>query len=182
MSPNPVCSDDALQRYCISILSPHRTTFIFLSLHLPASLYRYLEAKDFDMAFKVACLGVTESDWRLLAISALRSMDLVTARLAFIRIHDIRYIELLNSIEQSQKKGIGSEQLYLADILAYQGKYQAAAKIYIKSGYTEKCLEMYCDLRMFDEAKKVAQSVGGYDVADLIRRQAAWAEEIGDWR
>ncbi len=77
-------------------------------------------------------------------------------------------MDLLTSIEQSQKKGIGSEQLFFADILAYQGKYQAAAKIYLKAGFTEKCLEMYCDLRMWEEAKKVATSAGGKNCKHTI--------------
>ncbi len=36
---------------------------------------------------------------------------------------------------------------------------------------------------MWDEAKKIAQTEGsGVDVGSLIKKQAAWAEEIGDWR
>lgn len=37
-----------------------------------ASMYRYLERKDFDNGYKVACLGVTEADWRQLALEALQ--------------------------------------------------------------------------------------------------------------
>lgn len=29
-----------------------------------ASLYRYLEKRDFVAAFEIACLGVTDSDWQ----------------------------------------------------------------------------------------------------------------------
>lgn len=47
------------------------------------------------MAYKVACLGVTDSDWRSLGIAALQSMKLDIARKAFIRIRDMKYIELL---------------------------------------------------------------------------------------
>ena len=39
-----------------------------------ASLYRYLEKKDYSNAFKIACLGVTDSDWRLLAVESLTGM------------------------------------------------------------------------------------------------------------
>ena len=37
-----------------------------------ASMYRYLEKRDFDSAYKVACLGVTEADWKQLALEALQ--------------------------------------------------------------------------------------------------------------
>jgi hypothetical protein len=47
------------------------------------------------MAYKVACLGVTDSDWRSLGIAALQAMKLDIARKAFIRIRDMKYIELL---------------------------------------------------------------------------------------
>ena len=45
-----------------------------------ASLYRYLEKKDYDNAYKVACLGVTENDWRELAIRALSGLAFDYAR------------------------------------------------------------------------------------------------------
>ncbi|KAF0772619.1 hypothetical protein AaE_002268, partial [Aphanomyces astaci] len=45
-----------------------------------APLYRYVEQKEFSLAYQVACLGVTESDWRLLAWEALKNMNFDIAR------------------------------------------------------------------------------------------------------
>eukprot|EP00854_Cymbomonas_tetramitiformis_P014886 gene14886-17599_t len=117
-----------------------------------ASLYRYLEKHDFATGYKVACLGVTESDWRMLAMEALQGMSLEIARKAFIRVRDMRYIELLNRIEQGRKTG-QEDSLYLAEILAYQGRYQEAAKMYAKCNRVELAMEMFSDLRQFEEAK-----------------------------
>ena len=50
-------------------------------------------------AYKVACLGVTEGDWEALAHEALEGLDFDTAKKAFIRIRDLRYLELIHSIE-----------------------------------------------------------------------------------
>lgn len=43
--------------------------------------------------------------------------------------------------------------VFLADVYAYQGKFQEAAKLYKRAGQEQKALNMYTDLRMFDYAK-----------------------------
>lgn len=47
----------------------------------------------------MACLGVTDSDWDYLAHEAMDGLDFDTAKKAFIRTRDLRYLELLQSIE-----------------------------------------------------------------------------------
>lgn len=43
--------------------------------------------------------------------------------------------------------------VFLADVYAYQAKFQEASKLYKKSNQEQKALNMYTDLRMFDQAK-----------------------------
>ena len=50
-------------------------------------------------AYRVACLGVTQKDWSALAHEALEGLDFDTAKKAFIRVRDLRYLELIHSIE-----------------------------------------------------------------------------------
>ena len=85
------------------IFCMHNLTMSPIDVPQSASLYRYLEDRNFDKSYQVACLGVTESDWRLLAMEALRQIRLGYARRAFIRVRDMRYIELLNQIEIARR-------------------------------------------------------------------------------
>lgn len=45
-----------------------------------APMYQYLEKKMFKEAYQIACLGVTDSDWRDLATEALEGLDFETAK------------------------------------------------------------------------------------------------------
>ena len=46
------------------------------------------------MAYKIACLGVTEPDWRNLGIESLLAKKFVLAKKAFTRIRDLKFIDL----------------------------------------------------------------------------------------
>jgi intraflagellar transport protein 122 len=53
----------------------------------------------FREAYKIACLGVTDGDWKALAHAALESLDFQVAQQAFIRIKDLKYLELINEFQ-----------------------------------------------------------------------------------
>lgn len=55
-----------------------------------ASVYRYLEKRQIEKAYEVACLGVTDADWRHLAMTALENLETEPARKAFGRLRDVR--------------------------------------------------------------------------------------------
>lgn len=55
--------------------------------------------------------------------------------------------------QDRKKQGENNNDLFLADVYAYQGKFQEAARLYKRSGHESLALEMYSDLRMFDHAK-----------------------------
>ncbi|ETP46782.1 hypothetical protein F442_07035 [Phytophthora nicotianae P10297] len=166
-----------------------------------APLYRYLEQNNFDQAYAVSCLGVTAADWRLLAWEALKSMRFSVARKAFIRVRDVRYIELVNALEQTWKQQLpqseGSNQegedvggeagkkvkaLLQAEIMAHQGKFPLAAKLFADCGEPARAIKMFADLRMWDEAKRFATARQAGDVQQLVLAQARWAEDVQDWR
>ncbi|NXL80314.1 IF122 protein, partial [Leptocoma aspasia] len=145
-----------------------------------APMYQYLERKMFKEAYQIACLGVTDADWRELAMEALEGLEFETAKKAFTRVRDLRYLELISSIEDRKKQGENNQELFLADVYAYQGKFQEAAKLYKRSGHEPLALEMYSDLRMFDHAKEFLGSGDPKDTKMLIKKQADWAKDINE--
>jgi len=52
-------------------------------------------------AESIACLGVTDGDWETLAHEALEALEIETAKKAFIRVGDLRYLNLISDIEVS---------------------------------------------------------------------------------
>lgn len=152
-----------------------------ISIDVPHShaLYRFLAQKDFESAIRVACMGATHEDWMMLGLQAMTHLSLDIARKAFTRIHDVRFVELLNALELTHKQS-GSEKLsedglLVADIMAFQGKYHEAARQYIKCKREDRAIEMYSDMKMWDEARKVCNDEER--LKGIISQQARWAED-----
>ncbi|XP_066911742.1 intraflagellar transport protein 122 homolog isoform X2 [Clytia hemisphaerica] len=152
------------------------------SVEVPQStpMYQYLEKKMFQEAYKVACLGVTDGDWRALAMSALEGLQFNIAKLAFVRVRDLRYLELIHNIEERKKRGENINHLFLADIYAYQGRFHEAANFYKKTNNEDKALEMFTDLRQFEYAKEFLSSSDQRNVKQLIKKQAEWCRTTND--
>ena len=77
-------------------------------------MFQYLDSHDLKMAYIIACLGVTESDWEYLGRQALEALDLNIAKKAFIRLKDLRHLEFINDLEQ--RKGRDEDQVSFSPI------------------------------------------------------------------
>eukprot|EP00731_Ephydatia_muelleri_P000623 Em0001g623a len=144
-----------------------------------APMIQYLERKLYKDAYKIGCLGVTEGDWNTLALEALEGMDFDISKKAFHRLRDLRFLELIHSIEERKRRGETNNQLFLPDVLAYQGKFSEAAKLYKQGGQPEKAMEMYTDLRQFDKAKEFVVTTDK-NVKQLVTKQADWFKTTND--
>lgn len=56
-------------------------------------MYQYLERGMFQEAYQIACLGVTDNDWRDLATEALEGLDFNTAK-KVRHAHTVRSIKI----------------------------------------------------------------------------------------
>lgn len=143
------------------------------------SLLRFLERRDFDAAYRIACLGVTDADWRLLGIQALAALKLGVARRAFIRLRDVRFLELLARIDVERRDPTAHDDVFVAEVYAYEGRFKDAARLFQKAGRVDKAIELFTDLKMWADAKALCPS--DEKLKDLVRRQARWCEEAGEW-
>ncbi|XP_073975880.1 intraflagellar transport protein Oseg1 isoform X2 [Rhodnius prolixus] len=174
--------------FCSSkIFCFHQNKMSTIDVPLSAPMYQYLEKKLFREVYEIACLGVTECDWKTLAHSALDSFNLEIARKAFVRVKDLTYLELIHDIQTRQERGDRENDVFLAEILSYRGKFKEAGRMYAKAGRPEKALQMYTDLRMFDlgqEFLSAAAAAGGTDMdkKSLLRKKADWANNINEPR
>ncbi|KAG8465049.1 hypothetical protein KFE25_012412 [Diacronema lutheri] len=154
------------------------------TMHVPqtASLYQFLENGDYAGAARVACLDATASEWQHLGSEALRALELKSARQAFVRTRDLRLLDLVRAVEAARKAPGHDDQLLAADVLAHQGKFAEAARLYAKAGRADRAVAMFTELRQWDEAKRYSGTAGLANNADLAKRQAEWAEEVNDWK
>jgi intraflagellar transport protein 122 len=163
--------------YCLHVFS-------MTAVEVPQShsMFQYLKNKEFRKAYRVACLGVTEADWEALAAEALEGLDLEVAKYSYARVRNLRYLDLIHSLEERRKSSGGEldRELTLADIYAYQGQFDDAAKLYVRNGGARKALEMFCDLRMFDKAKDYLDSSNADDAKFLMKKQAEWCKTAND--
>ncbi|TPX51612.1 hypothetical protein SeLEV6574_g00176 [Synchytrium endobioticum] len=144
-----------------------------------ATLEGYLTNRDFETAYSVACLGVTDADWRRLAFEAIESLALEVARKAFVRLRDLPYVDLLRSFERSKAEGKNQPDLFLAEIYAYSGRYHEAAKLFKRCGHSDKAIEMYTELNMWDFATQVAEETKA-NPTDILAKKAQMLEEQKD--
>ena len=163
------------------------------------SIQRAIDQGDFQSAQALACLGATEANWKLLGMRALRENALGVAKNAFERLKDIKYLSFIENLQRDfeggddfsspgkgamQSRGGGMGKLDFAseaELLAYEGHFNEAAKLYSRNGRPEEAIRIFTDMRMWDEAKTFAQAAG-LNTRDLTQKQAAWLKEVNDWK
>mgnify|MGYP000585963297 FL=1 len=146
-----------------------------------APMYKYLENKEFENAYEIACLGVTDQDWRNFAIECIQAEKFELARKAFMKLQDIRFLELISKIEHERKTPGYNENIKMGEIAAYQGKYDEAAALYAKGGNVRRAVDMFKVLKQWEKAQKYVKQLDKEGQQKLLLEQAADAEQ-SDWQ
>ncbi|XP_065214169.1 intraflagellar transport protein 122 homolog [Planococcus citri] len=163
--------------YGSKVFSLNGSNIVTIDVPLSAPMYQCLERNLFEDAFMIASLGVTENDWRSLAQAALEKLDLNIAIKAYSRIKDLQCLDLIYEFLASKDQ---NREAFMGDILAYEGKFKEAGKMYQKAGCSHKALSMYTDMRMFDLAQEFVKSESNSDRKTLIRKKAEWAKNVNE--
>ncbi|GMT24409.1 hypothetical protein PFISCL1PPCAC_15706 [Pristionchus fissidentatus] len=162
--------------YCLHL-------YMMRGVEVPYStqLYQYIENAQFEEAYKVACMGVTEEDWRFLANESFEKLELTIAHKAYSRVKDYRAMELIHQV-QNMIKNREDSVLIRSKILAYNRRFERVAELYKKHGYEHEAMQLFTDLRMFDDAQALMHSTTGETQKTLMRKRADWARDSNEPR
>jgi intraflagellar transport protein 122 len=83
-----------------------------------STFYRFLEKKDYNMAYKLACIGVTIQDWKALGIESLLQKNFAIARKAFCHIKELAFIDLCESADQMNQINNLNDTWLQSEVLA----------------------------------------------------------------
>ena len=122
--------------------------------------YRFLDKKDFEISYKLACIGVTIQDWRALGVEALLAKEFSIAKKAFCHIKDLSLIDLCETADQMCQMKNLNEVWLQSEVLALQGKFKEAATNYIKNNMLDKAITLYTSLKKFQEANDLIRKHG----------------------
>ncbi|KAI1715469.1 intraflagellar transport protein like protein [Ditylenchus destructor] len=162
---------------CVYIL--HMYSMQCLEIPLTSQLLQFLDHKMFREAYDLASLGVTERDWKMLGSDALEHMEFPIAKKAFYRIRDCRSLLLINELEEMHIRGCSLEEMR-AVLYAHTRRFREAAQLLQAMNAEQRALEMFADLRMFDQAQEFLANSSPETQKQLLRRKAEWAHNSND--
>lgn len=161
------------------IFALHYITMNSIDVPQSVAMYKYLEQKNCDMAYKIACLGVTEQDWISLSIDCIQNHNFNLARKAVMRNKDIRFLELINKIEIDKRSPGYNDFIMMAEVSAFQGRFKEAASLFEKGNSVIRIVEMYRELKQWDNAENYIKRLDKSQRTGLLQERAA---DSSDWQ
>eukprot|EP01038_Epipyxis_sp_PR26KG_P005400 gene5400-7484_t len=158
------------------------------------NMQRALDSNDITTAYKIACLGATEADWKLLAMRSLRANHLGVAKNAFARLKDNKFLSLIDSIERRGNMGStqlnnsntgeikGGSRQRQSQALQGQGPIQQPlepmwlAELMAYEGHHHEAAKIYARCGKLDEAIRLFTDMRRWEDAKMFARNAGQAD------
>ncbi|EGR29567.1 intraflagellar transport protein, putative [Ichthyophthirius multifiliis] len=174
-----------------------------IDISMTQTMLKYLEKKDFQQAYEVALLGVTDADLLHLGNEALIASQFMIAKKCYVKLKKLDFVYLLERAERDKIKNQFNESIYQGELFALQQKFHEAENAFVKANQRQKAKEMYITLKDFTKAKRVANSEvltpqsrqgqrqgspkndNGFvqeKSKELIKQEAEWKQKTGDWK
>lgn len=134
-------------------------------------------------AYRVACLRVTDHDWDQLACVALEEMKIEIGKKCLSRTSNFLLLDQIKRYQEGTRSEVSfrGELSFRADILAYRNQLNEASKLYKQAGEEEKAVNMFTDMRMFDQAQELIRSDSHFKKS-LAMKKADWVKNINEPR
>uniref|UniRef100_A0A095BX64 Intraflagellar transport protein 122 homolog n=1 Tax=Schistosoma haematobium TaxID=6185 RepID=A0A095BX64_SCHHA len=181
--------------YCL-----HENIINHIEISLSPAVYHYLGTGQLNEAYQLACFGLTDQDWKVIGRMALNKLNLKVAKCAYIQLEDILMLTFIQQLEERSKRGEWNNKelinnssnisMILGDISAYLGNFNEAVMYYTKANsnsnkINHKIIDMYTDLRRFNEAHEMIKSNNNDDINEhklLLSKNADWAKSTNEHR
>jgi intraflagellar transport protein 122 len=162
------------------------------SIEIPFTgfLSQSLAKKDFAGSYRIACMGLSDSDVRHIGMEALKGKEFVIARKCFTWTQDLEYLDVVTRAEEENRSGKFDDIGLQVELLCYDKKIPKAIELLKKEGQLEKAIELCITMRKWAEAMdliKSAQSSGKlkndkFNIFKLLKMQADSENMKGNWR
>lgn len=83
------------------IFCVYRGTIVGVDVPQGQNMMKAIDRGDYAGAYSIACLGSTESDWKSLAMRALRANCTEIAKNSFARLKDVKFLSLIEAMEKT---------------------------------------------------------------------------------
>lgn len=149
-----------------------------------------LSKKDFNGGYRIACMGLGDSDMRHIGMEALKHKEFNIARKCFTWTQDLEYIDVVSRAEEEEKSGKFDPICLQVELLCYDKKIPKAVELLKKEGQMEKAIELCITMRKWHDAMdliKSAQSSGKlksdkFNIFKLLKMQADSENMKGNWK
>ncbi len=84
------------------------------------TMLKYLEKKDYQLAYEVALLGVTDADLLYLGNEALIASQFQIAKKCYVKLKKLDFVYLLERAERDKIKNQFNESVYQGELFALQ--------------------------------------------------------------